>query len=493
MNMKEALAKEANYTRTENGAVALKSTGEALVDLFGVIGSLRQADELRKTTLFSEAYKCDPLIATKMLFYARDIRGGLGERDTFRDILKFMANHHPEIVELNIDLIPEYGRFDDWYVLVDTPVESLMWEKMGAVLKSDLANMEQGKPCTLLAKWIKTADSSQKATRELGIKTALKLGYKVPEFKRLVRKLRRYIGVLEVSLCEKAYENIVYETVPSKAMLRYRNAFTRNDEARFKSYLESLSKGEAKINASTLYPYDLVKVYRHNSKEDPVVEAQWKELPDYLEDVENSNVLVMCDVSGSMTWSSAYPLDTSVSLSIYFAERNKGMFADTFMIFSENPQFLTLRGETLAQKYHNVLMDGNKCIGYSTNLGKAFENVLSVAIKHNVPQSDMPAAIVIISDMEIDRCDESKYNESFYETMKRRYAEHGYEIPNIVFWNVESRQDTFHADARRPGVQLVSGSSPVSFKNMLTCIGYDAYDAMIKTLSNERYDAIRIS
>jgi hypothetical protein len=504
MNLREGLESQSVWTKTENGNDALNTTGNALVNLFGVIGALRSADETRITTLFAEAYKEDPLLATKMLFYARDIRGGLGERQTFRTILKYAANHHPEAISENIYLIPEYGRFDDWYELIDTPLEDQMWKCMKSVFDSDLKNMEAGKPVTLLAKWMKTADSSQSETRKLGIKTACKLGMTVYVYKRRVRALRKYLKVVEVSMCQKAYENIVYESVPSKAMLKYRNAFLRNDTERFNEYMEKLKKGEAKINSGTLYPYDLIKKYRTTSPahEDTIIEEQWKALPNYLEGVENTNVLVMCDVSGSMTWSKCYPMDTSIGLAIYFAEHNTGMFKDTFMAFSTNPKFVVLRGETLYQKYRNIANGLTYAMGYSTDLRNTFLNLLGVAKEQNIKPSDMPAAICIITDMEIDgrtyntsggESSIKNYNQTFYNEMKAEFAALGYEIPNIIFWNVDSRNDTYHAEYDVPGVQFVSGSTPASFTHMLTCLGYNAYDSMIEVLSSERYSAIKIA
>lgn len=172
MSFAEEMRKEGNFTRTENGAVALNTTGDACLDLFSTIGSLRTATEERIQTLFSEAYQENPLFATKIVFYARDIRGGLGERQTFRTLLRYMANHHTESLKSNLDLIGVFGRYDDLYSLIGTPLESDMWAAMKKQFLEDLENLNKGNAISLLAKWIKTADASSKQTRALGILTA---------------------------------------------------------------------------------------------------------------------------------------------------------------------------------------------------------------------------------------------------------------------------------------------------------------------------------
>ena len=232
MNFAEAATKESMHTTTTNGMFALNTTGNALLDLYASIGALRSADEQRIKTLFAEAWKEDPLFATKIVFYARDIRGGnmLGERQVFRTLLRYMAVMHPEAVRPNLDLIGVYGRYDDLYCLMDTPLEADMWKTMKAQFEADRKAMAEGEnvSVSLLAKWIKTADSKQKATRELGITTALKLGYTVYAFKRIVRDLRKRIGVIEQLISNNRWDEVQYPTVPSRAMKLYRKAFERH-------------------------------------------------------------------------------------------------------------------------------------------------------------------------------------------------------------------------------------------------------------------------
>ena len=488
----KAARKESVYVRTENGAAALNSTSDARLDLFGVIGALRGADQARIERLFSEAYRADPLFATKIAFYARDIRGGLGERETFRTIMRYMAQMHPEALRPNLDLIGVYGRYDDLYCLIGTPLEEEMWAAMKAQFEEDRRNLENGMTVSLLAKWIKTADASSAKTRELGILTARKLGYTVYEFKRIVRALRRRIGVIETLMTEGRWNEIRYPEVPSRAMMIYRDAFRRHDGERYEQFVNRAVAGREKIHAGTLYPYDIVEKVAPRLgnyfaasalNTDPALEAQWRQLPDYVE--PGTNALVIADTSGSMT---GRPMATSVGLAVYFAERNRGAYHNLFMSFSGTSRIQVLRGETLAQKIDSINM--NDWSG-STNLRAAFEHVLEIAIRNHVPQSEMPKSLIVISDMEIDYCGDRDW--TFYERMEEMFRMNGYIIPNIIFWNVASRHDIFHADRNRKGVQLASGQSAAVFRQVMQTVGMNPVEAMEKIINSERYQAITVA
>ena len=319
MSFADAMRKAAVFTRTENGAVALNTTGNACLDLFGTIGSLREADENRVCSLFAEAFREDPLFATKIVFYARDVRGGLGERKTFRIILRYMAEKHPGALEPNLDLIGVFGRYDDLYCLIGTPLEDAMWAAMKKQFEEDLKNLNQGNAISLLAKWIKTADASSEKTRALGIKTAQKLGYPVYNFKRIVRSMRKHISIVECLMSAKRWDEIKYSEVPSRAMMIYRKAFLRHDEERFKEFITKAVSGQEKINSATLYPYDIVEKILYKKEDSEVLEAQWKQLPDYVEG--GANAIVMADVSGSMY---GRPMATSIGLAIYCGAQQRG-------------------------------------------------------------------------------------------------------------------------------------------------------------------------
>ena len=393
-----------------------------------------------------------------------------------------MAEHHPEALRPNLDLIGVFGRYDDLYELIGTPLEDDMWKAMKNQFEEDLKNLNEGKAISLLAKWIKTADASSTETRKLGILTAQKLGYPVYNFKRIVRSMRKQIGVVESLMSAGKWNEIKYPEVPSRAMMIYRRAFAKHDPDGFTEFINKADTGEVKINASTLYPYDIVEKILYGRENNKVLEAQWKALPDYVE--QGTNALIMADVSGSMC---GRPMATSIGLAIYFAERNTGAYHNLFMTFSGNPQIVSLKGETLEQKVRNV---DKTNWDMNTDLKAAFKKALDIAEKNNVPQEEMPKAIVVISDMEIDYCGNKDW--TFYDKMANKFQKAGYVIPNIIFWNVASRHDVFHTDAKRKGVQLASGQSVTVFKQVLQNLGYNPIEAMENTINSERYDCITV-
>lgn len=492
-----AFEKESRWTKTLNEANALNTTGNGLLDFFATVGALRNADSGRIETLFEEAYKEDPLRAIKIIFYTRDAREGLGERDSFRTLLNYAAKKYPESISGNIHLIGHYGRFDDLYALIGTPLEDEMWKYMKTLFISDLYCMKNEEPCSLLAKWIKTPDASSDATRKLGILTAKKLGYSVYDFKRILRKLRAYIKVVEAKMSTNRWTEIDYEAVPSKAMLLYKNAFKRHDKDGFDKYMAAVSKGEAKINASTLYPYDIVRSMFGGCYEGrDVLEAQWKALPNYVE--PGTNAIVMADVSGSMCCCDCLPMFSSIALALYFAERNVGAYEGLFMTFSSNPTVVKVKGNTLEQKLRFIKKAE---WGQSTNFEAAFKKILDIAVKGHVPPEEMVKSLIVISDMEFDAANGARYNYhdrsfephwSFYDLMKAEFEAHGYEIPNIIFWNVNSHQEVFHADSEHKGVQLVSGHSASTFKQLMDSVGMTPVELMLKVIDSDRYRAITL-
>lgn len=493
----DALKAETNMTTTTNGMQCVKSTDSSLVDLFGVLGAMRNRSDNDIEIAFSKAFVEDKLLATKMAFYARDIRnGGLGERRTARTIWRFLAKNYPDIMIKNIDCIPVFGRWDDLYCLIGTNVMPYAYELIRKQFAEDNTNMKVNKPISVMAKWLPSINASSSVTVANGKRTAAKLGLSQAEYRKMLSKMRAYIDVTERKMSAKSWGDIKYANVCSNAMNRYRQAFYKHDEKRFKEYIDSVSKGEAKINASTLFPYDIVEKYTNkifsgwdarNCDIDPVLEAQWNALPDYLAESNSGNVMVMADTSGSMH---GRPIATAIGLAIYFAERCKGDFKNQFMTFSACPDFVQLKGNSLCEKVRNAVTAN---WGGNTDIEAAFNLILNTAIKHNVPVNEMPRALVIISDMQFDYC--AMYNRAgwtFYDEMKARFAEHGYEIPNIVFWNVNNTKDGYHAFSDYKGVQLMSGQSASTFKAMLANFGKTPYEAMCDILNSETYSMITV-
>lgn len=496
----ESFKQEANLKNTENGAVAYKSTNSDVLDFFATVGALRQRSDADIIAKFDNAYAEDKLLATRVLFYGRDIRGGCGERRVFRVILKHCAEKHPEAILNNLDLIGVFGRYDDMYALVGTPCEQQMWAAMKKQWDEDVANYEKGNVVSLLAKWIKTPDSKSAETKRLGILTCKNISDgNVYTFKRMLRKLRKHIDIVETYMCQNEWEKIKYSAVPSRAMTLYRRAFEKHDSEGFYSYLEKVAKGEEKINAGTLYPYDLVRPYIQTNmrEEDTVIEEQWKALPNYVVDVEGKpkecNILVMADVSGSMFTSDLMPISSSVGLGIYFAQRNKGAFHNLMMSFSSSPDYITIKDNSSLLRCVKDTADGNW--GYSTNFMLAMRKILQTCVDNHVAPEDVPEALVCISDMEFDSA--SRYHDDaekpIMSIIDEEFAAAGYKRPHIVFWNVNARNDTFHVTEKMGSAILVSGHSAAAFKTVINSLGMTPYEAMLMTINNERYSAVTVA
>lgn len=388
----KALKEEDNKTTTTNGMNAYKSTNNYLVDLYGSIGAMRNRKDSDIINAFTKAFSEDKLMALKMVYYARDILKGLGERRIPRLIWTYLANNYPDVMRKNMKYIPEFGRWDDMYIFVGTPLENDMWDIMKNQFQEDCKNMLENKPISLLAKWLKSVNTSSKTSVALGKKTANKFGLTYRQYQKLLSKVRAYIDVVERKMAGNKWQNIKYQSVPSKAMNVYRKAFYKHDTDGFSKYIEDVKSGKQKINSGTLYPYDIVEKYMYGGcrRKDDVLEEQWKALPNFVD--TDDNIMIMADTSGSM---SGRPIATSVGLAIYFAERNHGAFAGTFMTFSSRPKFVSIVGNSLMERINNAKRASWQM---NTNIEAAFMLVLNTAIQNSVPQSDMPKSIVIISD-----------------------------------------------------------------------------------------------
>lgn len=489
----DALRAVSTCKRTENGANAFSTTNNAVVDLFSVIGAMRNGDDSmdRIGKMVDAAYAEDPLLTAKCLFYARDIRGGLGEREVFRKAIYHLANKHPEDVLRNMSLIPTYGRWDDLFSLIGTPAEISMWQLIRGQLEEDKANLAKGEPVSLLAKWMPSAKTSSKDTMALARYACGKLCMSVYDYKRLIRDLRKAIHLLEQDMSAKRWAEVDYEHIPSQAHMRHVAAFHRNDGERYTQYLQDVNAGTAKVNTGTLYPYEIMERAARNQCHRNIVasmQALWDNQPDYVGD--GGNVLVIADTSGSMC---GRPMMVSTSLAVYFAERNSGPFANLYMTFSDRPQMIELRRtDTLIDKYNQMTRGP---WGQNTNLYAALDFLVSIAVQTKARPEDMPKALVIITDMEIDSCEsvgQAQWN-TIVDQIREKYREYGYEMPNLVFWNVASRQDTFLARCGYRGVQMVSGSSASVFKAVLGFInGMTPLDAVRQVLDAERYSAIKV-
>ena len=481
LNLLQALKAEANRTVTENGAATFVTTQSDCLDLFATIGALREAPAADVIARFDRAFAENRDLALRTMFYGRDIRGGLGERRVFRVLLRHLAMVHPESVRRNLAFIAEMGRFDDLMVLMETPCEPDAVALAARQLKEDLESAHRGEPVSLLAKWMPSVNAASPETVRMGKLFARRLGMSEALYRKTLSFLRGRLRLIENSLRESDY-TFDYQAQPSRAMFKYRKAFLRNDHERYTGYLTAVSQGRASMHTSSLNPCDLVDQALRFSGSDAErlsLDTTWKALPDFT---DGRNALCVVDTSGSMYSGSPTAFAVALSLGMYFAERNRGIFRNHFIVFSTTPRLVEIKGTDLVDRVRY-------CRGFSevadTNVQRVFELVLSTAVRSHARQSDLPDTLYIITDMEFNCCTRDASLSNF-EYAKRLYEAHGYRLPKVVFWNVQSRNIQQPVTMNEQGVALVSGYSPRIFQ-MAMRGAVNPYQTMLDTLNSERY------
>lgn len=500
----ELITGENNLTYTANGATAYKQTGNALVDLNYSVSTFRNNPALI-VQKFDKAFYEDKNLALKWLFYLGDIRGGHGERKAFRAGLVNLAMTHPEYLRPFIAFIPHYNRWDSILWLLETPLHNDVVNIIKTQLSVDWENMQAGKSVSLLAKWLPRTDVTSKNRVDMARNVCGSLyGRKEyetctvaekREYNKTLKALRRHLNLVETAMVENKWDEIDYSKLPSGANLKYRAAFLRHDEERRQQYLEKVAEGKAKMNASVLYPYELVRKYRINwwidrtTQADPDVELMWKNLPNLLAD-EQRNILVVADGSGSMTCEVAKnisALNIAHSLAIYCAERMNGEFKNYCITFSAKPQLVHLNGESL---FDNLSILSNYTEISNTDIYKTFKLILDTAVHKNLSQEELPDTILLISDMQFDHG--THFDQPMFKQIQQEFAEAGYKLPNVTFWNVSNYDNAVPVTKNEYGFNLVSGFSPNTLKMALSKEP-SPYLALVETLMSERYAQIDIN
>lgn len=486
MNFVEALEQRLNNVSiTENGAIGYKTSGSALVDLNFAVSSLRNASDEGIKEKFQKAMDENASDAIIWLFFARDARGGLGERRLFKVCFPIVLEN-VDNVDKFVELVAYYGRFDDLYSLVGTKFEKNVLAFFKKQLSEDTQNYHNKKSISLLAKWLKSENTSSKESKMLAKKTRKALGLTSEDYRNVLSKLRRYIDVVERKMSSNQFGEIDYEKVPSKANLNYRNAFLRHDEDRYREYIANVNKGEAKVNSSVLFPHEIVNKYARNLHSvDESLEALWKNLPNTIND--DNSTLVVADGSGSMFChvggTSVTAWQVAHALAIYFAERASGEFKNKYITFSSKPRLVNLCGKNLME---NLWIANQYCECSNTNIKATFDLILNTAIENKMSQEEMPKNILIISDMEFD---EGTSNVPLFIEIEKQYKDYGYELPRLIFWNVNSRTNTIPMTKNDNGVVLLSGFSTNVVK-MAMSGELDPYKCLLRTLYSERYQRV---
>ena len=492
-----------NYTLTENGAVTHKTTKSDLLDMFAMGAAMRNRSDEDVLVMWRKAFAENPTYALKCLFYIRDVRGGQGERRFFRLCMRDLATHDYDAAKRNLIHVPEFGRWDDLYIFVGTALEKDALE----IMKNQLALDVECKTPSLLAKWLKSENTSSSESRRLGNITRVYFGMSHKQYRKTLSILRERINVLERLMSAGKWDEIEFDKIPSKAGMKYKNAFARHDFEReqtkgVQTYAD-FAKDETKtVNAKTLYPYECVEEAfkcRRRSMDDTqrlMTNKYWANLADYINGA-TFNGMAIVDTSGSM---SGTPMNVAISLGMYCAEKAQGPYANHFITFSSNPTFVEVEGVDFCDKVWRM---SNADWGGNTNVEAAFDLMLKTAIDNNCSQDEIPQNLIIISDMEFDGCvtcgpvstDRWGYggnrvgrnNTTLFENIAAKWARYGYEMPHLIFWNVDARQNNIPMLGNGP-VSYVSGFSPSIFETILS--GKTGYELMMEKLNSERYSVI---
>ena len=506
MNMLLNSMKQAsNFTRTENGAITHKTTESALLDMFAMGGAMRQRSVGDVTLMFKKAYQENPVYALKCLFYLRDIKFGQGERRFFRECMKWLAKNDKAAAQRNLQYVAEFGRWDDLYCFVGTSLERDAFK----ILKEQFVLDLNCKTPSLLAKWLHSENATSEENAKLGALTCQYFGYSPRQYRKHLSTLRERIRVLERLMSQNRWNEIEFDKIPSKAGLKYKNAFARRDIIKAK-YEKFAKDKNTKVNAGTLYPYEVVEkainlmgsqsYWGYSKKNIPLdntdrlmINKYWENLTDYFNG-SNLNALVMADTSRSM---SGTPINVATSLALYTAEKAGGPFANHYISFSSRPQLIECEGVDFCDKVDRIVRT-NLC--ENTNIEAAFDMLLNTAIKNHLSQDDMPDTIIVVSDMEFDRGTcigySYSYNSNSYtaaadtlmESIAKRWKQMGYEMPHLIYWNVNARQNNIPM-LGNGRISYVSGFSPSIFQTIVT--GKTGYDLMLETLEKDRYKVIQ--
>lgn len=503
-NLASTLKDNNNVAYTENGAAVYATSGKALVDLNFAVATLRKLNDVQVVREFNKAYQENPVLALRWLFFARDVRGGLGERHLFRLALRDVATKNSDAIIALLPLIQEFGRWDDVCALigVNDRVDVEIYSLIRAQLNKDSIAALEGKSISLLAKWLPSVNTSSQASRALARTIAKNIGLSEVKYRKMLVGLRSHLNLTETAMASNEWNGINYEAVPSRANLKYNDAFLRHDETRRRNFLAKVVKGTAKMHASTLYPHEIFAKYENARGPMDAIEGLWKNLPNEIN--PKGSTIVVADGSGSMSsrvpntqitiWAVAHALAT------YFSERAVGEFKDKYITFSERPQLVDFSGAKNLYEKFMIAKKHNEVA--NTNIEAVFDLILNTAIHNKLKQEEIPANILIISDMEFDMCATSgpvnmdRYSRNFnrptnrlFTEISNRYAAAGYKLPKLIFWRVDGKTGAMPVIENEMGVALMSGYSPSVIKALYSD-KTDPYQILLDVINNPRYDVV---
>lgn len=456
------LKKQTNFQQTENGAVTLKSSLNSCVDFF--YSTLKTPEEYY--SCFLSALAEDRLTAMKILFWHRDVRStGMGRRANFRYVLSKVNEWKWPNEDFTTTSVLHYGRADDLLSLLDTSSGKHALQEISKQLKAENA---------LVAKWMPRESSKKKNYQFYARRIANWMGWTSKEYRKNISALT---SVVEQQMVAKDWDNINFNKVPSQASLRYKNCFIRNTSKYFE-WQQSLfnENTSSKVNVGTLLPHQIIAKYSFwPSQKDDTLEAMWNSLPKV-----NTNCLVIADTSGSMAGT---PLQVSVALALYFAERNP---YQGFITFSEEPQWHSINQEdNLYFKLKTI--ESINCT--NTDMEATFQLLLETYQATKM----MPETLLIVSDMQFDEAIgsvESHWRQntiskvSFFNEMKLKFQTLNIPFPKIVFWNVREDSTGVPVSFDETGTALISGYNPSVMQSIMNCEDLSPIEIMNQAIKN---------
>lgn len=461
-------------TKTANGAATRSTSGQAHVDLFAIVGSSRN-DQAGLMKLFANAYKRDKATALRIALWARDVRGGAGERQTFRSVMSFLEKNDPIVLQKLVPHVPEFGRWDD---VIDTVAQD---STAFAIASGNLkAAIDSGNG--LAAKWTPRKGSVALALRKAWGMTP----------KQYRKTIVTATNVVETLMCNKQFDAIEFDKIPSLAGLRYQKAFGKRAPAAYAAFKAKLEKGEVKINSSTLFPHDIVTQVRNHSGDSAILNAQWAALPDWIEG-KHGSMLVLSDVSISMNHGiggGVSAMNVSIALGLYISERQTGPFKDLVLSFNTDSKFHKIVGNNITERCNNL---ERTSWGGSTNFQSTFDAILKLAVQNGVPQDDMPKTLICISDMEFNCSNVQGKSVENFKAAEMKFKAAGYDMPKIVFWNVNGKAGNNPVTFDQNGTMMVSGYSAAVLKSIMTSSEIEEVtpmDVMMEAVMNPRYDVV---
>lgn len=499
--------------RTWNNAVTNESTLNFNLDMFAYSSRDPKQDYEKNKNRFKNALIENDKTALANLLYTLDIRNGKGERALFKSYFSALIEMNKDCAIQILPYIPELGRWDYVFEGIGTEIEENVYELIRAYLMMDIKNYNENKPVSLLAKWLPSIKTHNKKNY-FAVKLAKKLNLTEKEYRKILSKLRDSLNIVEKHITNKEYEKIEYISVPSKAMVKYKNLFFTKDEVRFKEFIEEL-KDSKKAKYDNLFMNDFAKMYLDNlmkiginyfyertikeacrllfnnfflkdleensqillqnlKNEKNLINTMWKKQSKIEFD---KNVLVIADTSGSMEGT---PFETAISLAIYISQNNKSEeWRNKFIIFSSD----CIEYSYDKDAEFTDIIDNIPLIAENTNIDKVFKKILNDSIEKNLPQLD---EVIIVSDMEFDMVQDKK-DMSNFKHWKSEFAKYNYELPKIIFWNVARNVESFPVTKLDYGTCLVSGYSKNILKSIIDIENFDPIDIMLKTLEKKNY------